>query len=51
MGADDGAPSPVASGTTGGYQWKTLFLPHSTRLRMFHMGEVYYAQVAGDHIL
>lgn len=49
--ADDGAPSPVASGKVRGYQWKTLFLPDATHLRMFYLGDVYYAQVAGDHIL
>jgi hypothetical protein len=34
-----------------GYQWKSLFLPESTRLRMIHAGASHYALVIGDHIV
>jgi len=34
-----------------GYQWKSLFLPHATELRMLHRGDSYYARVVGDDII
>ena len=34
-----------------GYQWKTLFLPDSTLLRMTCGDETTYAQVVGDEII
>lgn len=34
-----------------GYQWKSLFLPHDTRLRMIYKDTSYYAQVVGDAIV
>ena len=33
-----------------GYQWKELFLPHATRLRMIYLGTSYYAEVVGDSL-
>jgi hypothetical protein len=33
-----------------GYQWKTLFLPAGTRLRMWYDGKFHYADVVGDDI-
>lgn len=34
-----------------GYQWKELFLPDGTELRIRYMGMYYYASVEGDRIL
>ncbi len=43
------APSPERAGR--GYQWKSLFLPEGTRLRMYCQHEYGYAQVVGDQII
>ena len=45
--------STNASGTDilRGYQWKTVFLPHATQLRMTYAGDSYYAKVVGDSIM
>lgn len=37
--------------TDRGYQWKDLFLPHGTRLRIIHRGHCYMAQVEGDLLM
>ena len=42
---------PAAPNELRGYQWKSLFLPESTVLRMIYGGESYYARVAGDHLI
>jgi hypothetical protein len=34
-----------------GYQWKELFLPHGTRLRIIHRGRCYMAQVDGNLLM
>jgi hypothetical protein len=34
-----------------GYQWKNLFLPHGTRLRINHCYTSHYAQVEGDLLI
>ncbi|PWF54672.1 hypothetical protein C7C56_005815 [Massilia glaciei] len=34
-----------------GYQWKSLFLPESTELRMTCAGQTFYARVEGDEIV
>ncbi len=34
-----------------GYQWKDLFLPEGTELRMSSAGQTYNARVVGDHII
>jgi hypothetical protein len=34
-----------------GYQWKSLFLPEGTRVRMLYGGDAYYACVSGDHLI
>jgi hypothetical protein len=42
----------ASSGSSGGgYQWKGLFLPSGTRLRMWHGGGHHYAEVEGDNIV
>lgn len=33
-----------------GYQWKCLFLPSGSRLRMHYDGQVFYAQVSGEEL-
>ena len=40
--------SPAEPGR--GYQWKTLFLPESTRLRMIYLGKSFHAEVVGDSL-
>jgi len=37
--------------TGHGYQWKDLFLPHGTSLRICHRGMCYFAQVEGDLLI
>lgn len=46
----ESAKSAAGSATEPGrgYQWKTLFLPHATRLRMMYLDRTYYAEVVGD---
>ncbi|MES2151801.1 MAG: hypothetical protein V4508_18635 [Pseudomonadota bacterium] len=44
-------PAPGASSARRGYQWKTLFLPDQTRLRMCACGQTGYATVQGDAIM
>jgi hypothetical protein len=34
-----------------GYQWKSLFLPEGTALRMYLNGQFHYASVEGEHIM
>lgn len=36
--------------STGGYQWKELFLPDGTELRMRYRGVCYYARINGDQL-
>jgi hypothetical protein len=42
-------PAPAEPGR--GYQWKTLFLPDATELRMESGGNTYHAKVWGDQII
>jgi hypothetical protein len=37
--------------STRGYQWKSLFLPEGTELRMCYRGQNCYAHVTGDDII
>ncbi|MFB9244068.1 hypothetical protein IV454_00325 [Massilia antarctica] len=41
----------MADGTAKGSQWKCLFLPDTTQIRMHADGRTEYAEVAGDAIL
>ena len=34
--------------TKAGYQWKALFLPHASRLRLYYQGKHYYAEIIED---
>lgn len=34
-----------------GYQWKNLFLPRGTQVRMQYKGQYFYAKVEGDQLL
>lgn len=45
------APQAKADGIVRGYQWKSLFLPEGTLLRMLYDGNHDYATVQGDRIL
>lgn len=42
---------PAAAQPHRGYQWKQLFLPAGTELRMSHKGQHYYAKVQGDQLI
>lgn len=44
-------PPPADPQTTRGYQWKTLFLPSGTELRMSTRESTCYARVEGDDIV
>jgi hypothetical protein len=41
----------VRATPTHGYQWKSLFLPEGTELRMHFARQDYHARVVGDHIV
>lgn len=43
--------SPTSPTRLHGYQWKCLFLPDSTELRMSRGTEFFYARVVGDAIV
>ncbi len=45
------SPPPADPETTRGYQWKTLFLPSGTELRMSTRSATYHARVEGDDII
>lgn len=44
-------PERAQKSALHGYQWKTLFLPDATELRMIHGDNSHYARVVGDHII
>lgn len=44
-------PELLAESTTRGYQWKTLFLPTGTQIRMQYKGSYHYAKVEGDDVV
>lgn len=37
--------------TARGYQWKSLFLPEATEVRMQYKGQYHYAKVEGDQLV
>lgn len=43
--------APGAPDAGRGYQWKTLFLPSGTRVRMHYQDKFHYAQVEGDDLV
>lgn len=44
-------PELLSQTDTSGYQWKNLFLPSGTQIRMQYKGQYYYAKVEGDSII
>lgn len=46
-----GHPSNISLPPMRGYQWKSLFLPEGTALRMFIDREFHYARVEGEAIM
>lgn len=44
-------PELIAPSSNLGYQWKSLFLPDGTELRMQYKGTYHYARVVGDTIV
>ncbi|WP_426100595.1 hypothetical protein [Massilia sp. TSP1-1-2] len=53
IAANSPQPSPASAdpASSQGYQWKTLFLPSGTELRMSTRQSTYHARVEGDDIL
>lgn len=45
------ATAIVGPASSRGYQWKSLFLPEGTELRMSTSGSTYHARVVGDDIV
>ena len=44
-------PELLSESDTRGYQWKNLFLPSGTQIRMQYNGAYFYAKVDGDEII
>ena len=44
----DWKPDLLRQSAGRGYQWKSLFLPDGTEVRMQYKGQYHYAKVAGD---
>lgn len=44
-------PELLAESDARGYQWKNLFLPEGTQIRMQYKGTYSYAKVEGDEII
>lgn len=44
------APSDEDASMQGGYQWKSVFLPSGTRIRVVLRSKIHHAMVDGDHI-
>jgi hypothetical protein len=51
IAAARGHPATIQLPPMRGYQWKSLFLPEGTALRMFIARKFHYARVEGEHIL
>lgn len=49
--AQEQPPVTIAAVSSRGYQWKTLFLPEGTELRMSTSGSTYHARVVEDDIV
>ena len=47
----DWKPELISESSTRGYQWKNLFLPEGTEIRMPYKGTFHYAKVEGDEII
>ena len=47
----DWKPELLSQSETRGYQWKSLFLPEGTQIRMSYKGTYHYAKVEGDQII
>lgn len=44
-------PELLNQPATGGYTWKSLYLPHGTDIRMKYRGTYHYARVEGDQVM
>lgn len=47
----DWKPELLRPSVARGYQWKSLFLPDGTEVRMQYKGQYHYAQVTGDQLI
>lgn len=44
-------PELLQQSAARGYQWKSLFLPEGTEVRMQYKGQYHYAKVIGDQLI
>lgn len=51
MSNADWKPELLRDSAGRGYQWKSLFLPDGTEVRMQYKGQYHYAKVEGDHLV
>lgn len=51
MSNADWKPELLRPSSTLGYQWKSLFLPDGTEVRMQYKSDWYYAKVEGDKLI
>ena len=47
----DWKPELLRQSTGRGYQWKSIFLPDGTEVRMQYKGQYYYASVEDDQLM
>ncbi len=47
----ENTPAAALEHGSRGYQWKELFLPESTDVRMHYLGECFHAKVVGDALI
>lgn len=51
VAAEQQAAAPARAYPVSGYQWKSLFLPDTSRVRMHFGGQWFYAVVSGDQLM
>ncbi|WP_066453166.1 hypothetical protein [Castellaniella caeni] len=51
MANADSKPELLHQSATHGFQWKSLFLPSGTEIRMQYKGQYHYAAVDGDQVM
>jgi hypothetical protein len=51
MSNADWKPELLRQSSGQGYQWKSLFMPEGTEVRMQYKGRYHYAKVEGDYLV
>jgi hypothetical protein len=51
IATERGQLAAITLAPTRGYQWKTLFLPDGSELRVNYSGQAFYARVQGDSLV